>query len=251
MKYILVPLALLILISCGEEKKHEDLEGELEETESPLAFDVQHAGALKNFMHKKDVSAKIDMAEIENNQHLFALGAAENLKGEILIWDGEPYVSTVVDDQVNIDHSYQHKASLLVYSSVEKWSNFEVDAKVKTYNELEEFVAQTADENGIDISQPFPFLLKGAADTLSWHVIDWAEGDTVHTHQKHIESGLNGMITDVQTEILGFYSDSHHAIFTHHSTNMHLHFNCGDTLAGHVDGLTLGEGMELSIPRIK
>ena len=49
--------------------------------------------------------------------------------------------------------------------------------------------------------------------------------------------------------MLGFYSDSHHAIFTHHTTNMHMHVKTDNNeIAGHVDALVLGEGMILKLP---
>ena len=52
--------------------------------------------------------------------------------------------------------------------------------------------------------------------------------------------------------MLGFYSNSHHAIFTHHTTNMHIHVKTVDNkIAGHVDGLTLEKGMTLKLPDTK
>ena len=88
--------------------------------------------------------------------------------------------------------------------------------------------------------------------SFDWHVINWKDGDTEHSHEKHINSGLNGTIENRQVEMLGFYSDSHHAIFTHHTTNMHIHVKTVDTkIAGHVDGLTLGKGMVLKLPGTK
>ena len=40
-------------------------------------------------MHKGDISGKADMSDFENYKHLYAIGALENLKGEIQIIDGE------------------------------------------------------------------------------------------------------------------------------------------------------------------
>ena len=36
-------------------------------------------------MHHGDLSSKIDLMELENLENLYALGAVEQLKGEILI----------------------------------------------------------------------------------------------------------------------------------------------------------------------
>ena len=99
------------------------------------------------------------------------------------------------------------------------------------------------------MEEPFPFLIEGTPESFDWHVINWPEGDTEHSHEKHIKSGLNGSIESTPVEMLGFYSNAHHAIFTHHTTNMHIHVKTTDnSLAGHVDGLTLGTGMILKIP---
>jgi hypothetical protein len=57
------------------------------------------------------------------------------------------------------------------------------------------------------------------------------------------------VMENVNAAVLGFYSNSHHAIFTHHTTNMHLHLKTLDNLlAGHIDDLILGEGMTLKLP---
>ena len=155
----------------------------------------------------------------------------------------------MIGDSLQISGSFDHRATLLVHASVEKWKTHMIPNGLHTYDELEDHIAEVAEANGIDIDQPFPFLLKGTAETLEWHVIDWKEGDTEHSHGKHIRSGLHGSLNNVSVQILGFYSDGHHAIFTHHTTNMHLHFISVDGKnTGHVDGLTIAEGMRLKLP---
>ena len=237
MKYPISILIVLFILSCSPS------------VEKTTAFEVQHKGALMNFMHKGDISAKADLNDLQNQEHLYALGAVENLKGEIMIMNSEPYISSVQNEEMIVDHSFDHKASLLVYASVGKWKTFEIPAEITSYQDMEKHIEQVASEVGINTDEPFPFLLKGVAASFDWHVIDWPEGDTEHSHEKHIHSGLNGTITDQEVEILGFYSNSHHAIFTHHSTNMHLHVQTMDgTVYGHLDELVLGRGMTLSLP---
>jgi len=95
-------------------------------------------------------------------------------------------------------------------------------------------------------------LIEGTIKSCDWHVINWKDGDMVHTHEKHITSGLYDTIENREVEMLGFYSNSHHAIFTHHTTNMHIHVKTADNkLAGHVDGFNLGKGMTLKLPEIE
>jgi len=214
----------------------------------PLDYTVHYYGALKNFMHKNDLSAQVDLKDFADSSHVYGLGALADLKGEVLIWDGEPYISHEKEGAVKIDSSFDYEAGLFVYSRVSDWQTTSIPNHISDYEALEGFIAKTAAEQGIDTTAPFPFLITGTCKTLDWHVINWPTGDSEHTHQKHKTSGPHGQITNESIDILGFYSDSHQAIFTHHTTNMHLHFKTLDhTLAGHVDGLSLDRG-KLRLP---
>ena len=232
--FLLVIAVVTILTSCSQNDGH---------------FQVENQGALMDIMHKGDISAKADLLELKDSKHLYALGAVENLKGEVLILDSKPYISSVKEEKLSIDHSFSHKATLLVYATVSSWETFDISDNVSSYEELEKLIEQTAKEYGVNIDEPFPFLIKGKIKSFDWHVINWKDGDTEHSHQKHIESGLNGTLTEKEVEVLGFYSNKHHAIFTHHTTNMHLHIKTADDqISGHLDGLTLGKHMILSLP---
>jgi acetolactate decarboxylase len=238
---ILLPIILLIL-SCGASE-------EQEVNHESNNFKVEYSGALKNIMHKGDVSANSNLADFENTEHFYALGALENLKGEIQIFDSRPFNTLVIDSALTFDNSFNKKATLLVYASVRKWKSITIPDSVISYEQFENYIAHAAKANHLPIDEPFPFLLEGNTQSFDWHVIDWKDGDTEHSHEKHINSGLNGVAENSQVEMLGFYSDSHHAIFTHHTTNMHIHVKTVDNkIAGHVDDLTLGEGMILKIP---
>lgn len=237
MKYKLLSLSIFTLLSIEIYSQNDE------------GFQVEHKGALKNIMHMGDLSAQADLLDFENTENLYAIGALENLKGEILILDGEPYISSVRDSKMILSNKLDHKAALLVYATVENWIEHEIPDSIVTYSELEKYVEHIAKTHGVNTDEPFPFMLSGKAKSIDWHIIDWKDGDTEHTHQKHIESGLHGTQTNQKVEILGFYSNSHHAIFTHHTTNMHLHVKTTDNqLAGHLDGLELGNGMTLMLP---
>ncbi len=240
MRKMLFTLIFLPTFSCGTPPGTDD------------NFKVEYKGALKNIMHKGDISAQANLTDFEDTEYFYALGAVENLKGEILLLDSKPFISSVQDQKLTISNSFNHKATLLVYASCDKWTSSAIPDHISTYEDLEKHIEQTAKDNGINTDEPFPFLLNGQAKSFDWHVIDWKDGDTEHSHEKHINSGLHGTLTDQEVEILGFYSNSHHTIFTHHTTNMHLHIKTTDhKIAGHLDGLTLGQGMTLQLPDIE
>lgn len=212
-------------------------------------IDVQHAGALRQMMHQGDISPKADLKELENTPHVYALGALAELKGEVLIWDGKPLMAQAVDGEVAVRGSFDHEAALLVYSAVAEWYEVGVPDSVQSYAQLESYVEFAAKELGINTEKPFPFLVEGRVVRADWHVIDWLEGDTVHSHQKHVTSGPHGQLENEELQVLGFYSKHHHAIFTHHSTNMHLHGKTTDNAwAAHIDDIELMAGGVLKLP---
>lgn len=231
--YNLWAILLLFLCSC--------------KTDSEVK--VEYSGALMEIM-SGNIAATISLNKLKNRENVYALGALEDLKGEIQIFNGAVFNSFVSDSTVFLSSSFNKNASLLVYTSVKNWEKIEIPAQIKTKVEVEKFVFDTAKERGISIEDPFPFLITGTIQSLSWHVINWDVNDKKHTHQKHQLSGLNGTLINGNVEIVGFYSDKHKGVFTHHSTNMHLHFKTQNgKLAGHVDNVILGEKMILKLPK--
>ena len=246
MRYTIFIISLL-LFSCETTKNKSD-----NSNDDSIPIEVKYFGALKNMMHKGDISAQADLSDFENIKHLYAIGALENLKGEIQIIDGESYNTSVLDRAISFDKSFDKKATLLVYAIVEKWHTYNIPKDIKTYEQLEKYISSMAKKNGLNVNEPFPFMINGTINSFDWHVINWKDGDTEHSHEKHVNSGLHGTIENREVELLGFYSDSHHAIFTHHTTNMHIHVKTSNNeIAGHVDGLTLGTEMVLKLPAIK
>jgi len=235
---ILILSLIIIMTSCS--------------VSNDIEVKVHHYGALKNMMHKGDLSSKVTLDELKDINHLYALGAVENLKGEVLVLDGIPSISYVKGNDslktMMIDSSFEKNACLLVIASVEEWKSINIPNTVVTYDDFEIFVEEIAAENGVNTDEPFPFMIEGVAKSFDWHVIDWPEGDTEHSHDKHIHSGLYGTHENQAVAMLGFYSNKHHAIFTHHTTNMHVHVK-SDRATGHADGFVLGENMMLKLPK--
>lgn len=214
------------------------------------AFNVEYHGALKEIMHKGDITAKVNLLDLKKKEHVYAIGALENLKGEIQIFDGKLYNSKVLNNELFISNSFNDNATLLVQAEVEQWVSIPIPENIHKYSELESFIQETVDSDKFSFNGPFPFLVEGVFNSVDWHVINWKEGDLEHSHEKHISSGVNGIKRDVDAIMLGFYSTEHKGVFSHHSSNMHLHFKTSDaSIAGHVDDFNLGDKMILKLPK--
>ncbi|MDB9782799.1 acetolactate decarboxylase [Winogradskyella sp.] len=235
--YIIVSMIVMIVVfSCQSNDK------------KAAITVVNYSGALRTIM-SGNIEPVISLDSLSNKKNFYALGAVEYLKGEIQIFNSQPSNSFVVDSSLQIEDSYKLKAALLVYAEVDEWNSFKTE-NATTKADLESTIIKVAKSNGIDTEKPFPFLLEGTVASLDWHVINWADGDTVHTHKKHTEAGLNGNLKNRKVQIIGFYSTKHKAVFTHHTTNMHMHFKTDDTsIAGHIDDLLLENELILKLPK--
>jgi acetolactate decarboxylase len=209
---------------------------------------VKYYGALRTIM-SGNIKPVISLDSFSKVKNLYGLGAIESLKGEVQIFDSKPSNSIVINNSLHIREDYNFKASLLVYAEVKEWDSYKIEI-ITTKDKLEKKVFELAKSNGIDTEKPFPFLLEGTVTSLDWHVINWKDGDTIHTHKKHTEAGLSGNLKNRKVKIIGFYSTKHKAVFTHHTTNIHMHFKTDDnTIAGHIDDLLLNDKITLKLPK--
>jgi len=234
MKFIKLLIPLLMAVACA----------------TPSPVEVSHSGALMEIM-SGNTEARISLKNLEDAPNLYALGAVENLRGEIQIFNGEVSVTSVRDSTIYNSDSWDHKASLLVYASVAHWNEIQIPDDIKTKSDFETFVSSVATSEGIPTDKPFPFLVEGTVKSIDYHIINWDVNDTVHTHEKHQRSGVKDQLIDYPVAMLGFYSEAHKGVFTHHSTNMHIHFRGegnNTQIAGHVDDFLTGDKMTLKLP---
>lgn len=217
-------------------------------TSPPL--EVKVAGEMKKIMRQADLSAHISLDTLINKPHIYGLGPAEGIKGEILIIDSKPYWCKVEAEQPVTIISQKIKAAMLVYAQVPGWKQTTITDEIKDYASLEKAVEKFASQNGQRLEEPFPFLIKGNINTASWHVIDWKEG-VAHTFDNHKQFAKYGRFSNEPVVLLGFYSNKHHSIFTHHTTNMHIHvMDKRKTIVGHLEDFSAGTGtLTLSIPQ--
>lgn len=218
-------------------------------SQKPNQIKVNYKGALREMVRTGDISSKYDLKDLNNTKNLFAVGVLEDLKGEIQIFDSQPLNSFSNKKKIAYDKTFDKKATLLVWAVVPKWKTIEIPNMIKSLDQIEDFIETAALKNGIDISNPFPFRISGVVESLNWHIVDWNDNSKVHSHENHIKSGLNGEISKKEVEIIGFFSNDHHGIFTYNTTRLNAHFKTkNNDLAGHVDNFVASDKMILMLP---
>ena len=112
-------------------------------------------------------------------------------------------------------------------------------------------VFREAQRLGINTDEAFPFMLKGNIDSIEWHVINAKEA-IAQNHDAYKAAGLKGTGQYKAASVLGFYSNQHEGIFTHHGSYLHMHFiNEEESVMGHVDALKNDGSLSLWLPKMK
>jgi len=206
---------------------------------------VNISGSLHSIMMKNETQATFDLRDLDGQPNVYALGAVEGLKGEILVMDSQPFVTSVDEDTFSLTNSFDAKATLLVSTTVKEWHSYTL-AESMGSKELASFAKKMAEENQVE--EPFPFLVKGKAQQVKWHIVNGGSGRSNASHSDHAAAGFSSELTDSEVEVLGFYSTAHQGVFTHRGQNSHMHFKGGSSM-GHVDDLIIDKGSLLFIPK--
>ena len=207
--------------------------------------DVMVVGAMKNVMWKGELGSRIKLDSISNKTGLYGLGPERELRGELLIIDGQSYVSRVTSDStITVGKSYEVSAPFFVYANVTKWNEIKLPSTIKSIQDLDKFI----DEHTAEYKRPFAFKLDGTVSKATIHVQDLPEGTKVSSPADAHQGQFNEELENQEVAIVGFFSTEHKGIFTHHDSNVHMHLITKDKLKmGHLDVLAMDQ-MTLYLP---
>jgi len=233
-KTTLLGLTILTLTSCGSKAQQ-------------TTNAVKIVGEMKNVMWKGQLYGNIKLDTIANKTNLYGLGPVEYLSGEILIIDGKSYKSTVVSDTtMKVEETYDIKAPFFGYANIAKWKEQTLPDSIQTIQQLEQYL------DNVTKSSPRPFLFKlsGTVEQATIHIVNLPKDSKVSSPDEAHKGQKNYKLENEQSEIIGFFSTEHKAIFTHHDTFLHMHLITADRQKmGHLDEVLLKKGtMKLYLP---
>jgi acetolactate decarboxylase len=196
--------------------------------------DVKSIGELRKIMYDADLSAKVRLDTLAR-ENLFAIGVVDSLRGQISIVNGKTLVSSIKNTYIKTDTSLNHHATMLVYAYVKNWKVVTIEQDINNTEELELLIKRLASENSIDVSRPFPFMVRTWAKNVSYHVIDWQSGieHTADTHKQFAHELWQSASVVMMT---GFYSENHQGIFTDYHRKMVVNAITSDPMTcGHLE----------------
>lgn len=222
---------------------------------------VEYVGAQKDVFVSGKAARVVSLEDLAGRKGLYAMGPIDGMDGEITIFDSKPYITQMRGKDYVADNTFKHGAFFLVWTEQEKWTDIPVLSTVQGYVDLQKFVKAQAQAAGIDVTKPFPFLLSGTPVEIQWHVnVDRTDGKPI-TKESFARSKQPFTIKNESVDIIGFYSEHHAGVFLTKYTPVikegsgmenaiHIHLVSRTSKAsGHIDDITLGEGMVLRLPK--
>lgn len=208
---------------------------------------VQVAGAMRQTMWHGQLAGTIDLDTLRSRAHLFGLGPAEYLAGELLVIDGRSYRAEVRSDtSMQVEETFQAKAPFFVYAQVPAWQARPLPDSVRTLRQLEAYL----DRITADARRPFAFRLAGMVDSAVIHLVNLPPGAQVRSPREAHQGLQTYRIPAAEAEMVGFFSTRHQGVFTHHDTFLHLHLITADrSRMGHLDEAWFRSGaVQLLLP---
>jgi acetolactate decarboxylase len=195
---------------------------------------VEVVGQMRDVMWKGDLTGKISTDSL-NHPNAYGLGPIEYLKGEVLLIEGQTFISKVIDSIAHqVTRVNSIKAPFFVYSKQSDLNSISVAPSELSLQSTEELI----DSLYLDYDKPLLVRIDGVFQDLTIHSVDLPEGNSVSSPEEAHKGLTKYHYQSLSGSIVGFFSRKHKAIFTHHDSYFHAHFISDDrSVMGHVDSV--------------
>ena len=213
-------------------------------------FALTHFGNFQKMIHSGRVTGVVNLREALALPHLYAVGALAGAAGEITVMDGNPWLDYGSDGLGNARHVVPatEEALLLVRAQVADWREITLPGDMDE-PELHGFILAQAEKNGINVTKPFPFLLDGSFQEVSWHVVNGLRSEKNKDQGEGLLRKEKEHRPMAAGRVIGFYAGASQGVFTHPGESWHLHIVFPEeNQAGHLDGLAVRQGTRLQLP---
>lgn len=201
-------------------------------TKSTNTSSIKVVGEMRDVMWKGDLKGKIATDSL-NSKQTYGLGPVEFLKGEIVVFEGQSFVSKVVD---SISHEVfripSAKAPFFVYTRNSNLKGIELKPANYSLKGIEEYINTSYKE----YDQPLLIRIDGVFDEIKLHSVNLPEGKKVSSPDDAHQGLIQYDYKNIKGSLIAFFSRNHRAVFTHHDSFFHAHFISDDqAVLGHID----------------
>lgn len=214
-------------------------------------------GKMHEVIGQQQHQGRVKFAELVKQPHFYGVGALESLGGEATIFDGKVTLTQVKPDGKlqTLKLSPQTQAALLVGAYVTDWSKHSLTKAVSS-DGLNTLIEHDAQQAGLNVKEPFLFVIEGDFQNVQLHVINGAcpirarmRKEVLPPDKKPYEADL----PQVSGKLVGVFAKDSVGNITHPDTSVHLHLlfkdpKTGVLRTGHVEKVTVEPGATLLLP---
>ncbi len=244
--FIIFIFTIVLSIQCSTSKPNQ-----LDELSNRI--EVKSYGSLKRMNHQKKTEGVIGIQQAVNSDNMYALGAIEHGLGEITVINSNVWLDYGKDGIGNSSNliTVGKKAVLLVTAKVPQWLRIKIPNSL-SIDQLYSFILQQGKKHGLDINNPFPFLLEGNFDNLLIHVVNGLNKKlTAYKNKVHVFKKIRDKRDNQKGLVVGFYSANIKGVYTHPNKSWHLHIVIkAENIAAHVDNISVQKNTILKLPVI-
>jgi hypothetical protein len=183
--------------------------------------------------------------------HTYGLGMVAGLEGELLVIDSNAKLGRFKDGAYAILEPMEDLVAFGAFATVPNWQSLPIPLDVKSFKDLETYIAGQIARLHPGRVIATPFRLVGTAQSLKWFVVG-GMGDLKPTPRESFVAQLKrGVLQDRAISAFGFYNPGPRGITTNPASSMHAHFETtsGPPFVGHIDDeIVFAPGAELLLP---
>ena len=219
MRILLVLSLALLFVSCDNFRN---------------SSSIEVVGQMRDVMWKGDLAGKISTDSL-SDPNAYGLGPIEYLSGEVLLFEGQTFISKVIDSVTHqVTQANSIKAPFFVYSKETHLNAISVVPSELSLKSTEELI----DSLYFDYDKPLLVRIDGVFKDITLHSVNLPVGSFVSSPDQAHEGLTQYSYKNLSGSIVGFFSRKHKAIFTHHDSFLHAHFISDDrNVMGHVDSV--------------
>ena len=211
---------------------------------------VERWGALREVLREGRTEGRVALREL-GGAGAVGLGALEGLAGEVVIVDGEVWVTRADGESgaATTKAGGDELATFAVVSRVADWTEHRLERDLDL-DGLEAELRRLGVEQGLGDAVSLPFIVDGRFRDLEGHVLNGAcpfasDGPPPdELAPRPVERSRS------RGRLVGFWSAEPPGVLTHHGSRTHVHalLGRGRPAGGHVDAVTIRAGSTLRLP---
>jgi acetolactate decarboxylase len=195
---------------------------------------IKVVGQMRDVMWKGELAGKISTDSL-SDPNAYGLGPIEYLSGEVLLFEGQTFISKVIDSAIHrVTPVSAVKAPFFVYAKESHLKSLSVEPLELSLKSTEELI----DTLYFDYDKPLLVRIDGVFQEVTLHSVNLPVGSSVSSPDQAHKGLTQYSYKNINGSIIGFFSRKHKAIFTHHDSFFHAHFISDNRkIMGHVDSV--------------